>query len=478
MTGRQLQSARKKLKLSQQELSALLGVVQSTVSRWEREREDAIPAEHAVRVRALERQARNGPVKAEPPSEELIELQMPPGAPLGMPRVLLSVKKMMAGRKVAVTAVVIEPPPPPEAPVPAAEERVSAAPSKEEPPREEPRAAEMGAGAVLAPRATAVPGAEAVLPASVAPSPASVAPSPASVAPNPASAAPSPASVAPNPASAAPSPASAAPSPASAAPGPVLAARVQPPEGGFLQRLDQPAPMLLGVGLASGPMQASRALVRVSPPRGNASAAGTTAVFVVAPGGAVVAVRSVRTLAVRSPAALALRRAPTQKKGSAWMLHRKAVSAGLGLLAMVMFLSLRDGSPAVIPPGDGARVSSRTGQQAPAPERRGGGARRWSPMLADHDSEEPVSFGEQVPSTPFENQKRPPCKRSPRGAQVDINGGCYVEIAARPPCPEEALEHGDRCYIPVAARQPATPTSSRDCRADPGASPDRNPETQ
>ncbi|HZH79016.1 MAG TPA: hypothetical protein VEY88_23515 [Archangium sp.] len=59
-----------------------------------------------------------------------------------------------------------------------------------------------------------------------------------------------------------------------------------------------------------------------------------------------------------------------------------------------------------------------------------------------------------LPDKPFSNQARPPCRTN--ADHVAINGGCWMEIARRPPCHEEQAEYEGKCYIPVmkAPRRP------------------------
>ncbi|MFY0526255.1 hypothetical protein ACN28I_25005 [Archangium gephyra] len=49
-----------------------------------------------------------------------------------------------------------------------------------------------------------------------------------------------------------------------------------------------------------------------------------------------------------------------------------------------------------------------------------------------------------MPQGPFRGQNRPPCKSR---HEVVIRGGCWVEIASRPPC-DDAYEYEGKCYMP------------------------------
>jgi hypothetical protein len=55
-----------------------------------------------------------------------------------------------------------------------------------------------------------------------------------------------------------------------------------------------------------------------------------------------------------------------------------------------------------------------------------------------------------LPSRPFRNMAKAPCK--PREGEEEINGGCWVEIAKKPPCFENQAEYQGKCYLPVGLR--------------------------
>jgi hypothetical protein len=64
----------------------------------------------------------------------------------------------------------------------------------------------------------------------------------------------------------------------------------------------------------------------------------------------------------------------------------------------------------------------------------------------------------QVLPLPGPNQKRSG-ECDPDQAQVEINGGCWVETKRPPPCPSMKLwEHSGKCWLPVAhaARLPTS----------------------
>jgi hypothetical protein len=63
-----------------------------------------------------------------------------------------------------------------------------------------------------------------------------------------------------------------------------------------------------------------------------------------------------------------------------------------------------------------------------------------------------------MPEKPFRNQAAAPCKS--KLDEVEINGGCWVELARRPPCNEIQAEYRGKCYMPVSKdRGPREPQS-------------------
>ncbi|HEX8537822.1 MAG TPA: protein kinase, partial [Cystobacter sp.] len=55
-------------------------------------------------------------------------------------------------------------------------------------------------------------------------------------------------------------------------------------------------------------------------------------------------------------------------------------------------------------------------------------------------------IGYPLPSTPFKGQQKPPCLE---GTTVEINGGCWVTLEQRAPCPRSTAEYQGKCYMPV-----------------------------
>ncbi|WP_375771020.1 hypothetical protein NR798_08995 [Archangium gephyra] len=77
-------------------------------------------------------------------------------------------------------------------------------------------------------------------------------------------------------------------------------------------------------------------------------------------------------------------------------------------------------------------------------------------FLADGEVQRPAGISYPLPDKPFSNQVRPPCRT--KADHVAINGGCWIEIARRPPCDEEHAEYQGKCYIPIM-KAPRPPQS-------------------
>lgn len=89
-------------------------------------------------------------------------------------------------------------------------------------------------------------------------------------------------------------------------------------------------------------------------------------------------------------------------------------------------------------------------------------AAKPSPALAGTAVAEPVTFidtrdvtpaviGYPMPDGPFKEQKKPPCLK---GTEVEIRGGCWVQLAHKPPCPTSTAEYEGACYMPVGRKPP------------------------
>lgn len=71
--------------------------------------------------------------------------------------------------------------------------------------------------------------------------------------------------------------------------------------------------------------------------------------------------------------------------------------------------------------------------------------------------------GRAVPAKPEEWQKRAPC--STDTDEVDIRGGCYLELARKPPCKPGQYESGGKCFAAIA-RQKRPDTSVEGTRGE------------
>ncbi|MET0406575.1 MAG: hypothetical protein ABW123_29425 [Cystobacter sp.] len=57
-----------------------------------------------------------------------------------------------------------------------------------------------------------------------------------------------------------------------------------------------------------------------------------------------------------------------------------------------------------------------------------------------------------LPSKPVPKQAVPPCVAD--NAEVEINKGCWVELAKKPPCGPSQAEYQNKCYLPVRKEDP------------------------
>jgi hypothetical protein len=71
-------------------------------------------------------------------------------------------------------------------------------------------------------------------------------------------------------------------------------------------------------------------------------------------------------------------------------------------------------------------------------------------LLVDTGDEGTAGISYPLPAKPFSDQAKAPCL--PKKGEVEINAGCWRELANRPPCYEDDAEYQGKCYAPVAAR--------------------------
>ncbi|QRN99139.1 hypothetical protein JRI60_09020 [Archangium violaceum] len=80
-----------------------------------------------------------------------------------------------------------------------------------------------------------------------------------------------------------------------------------------------------------------------------------------------------------------------------------------------------------------------------------------APKLTDTASPSSGPIAYPLPQKPFRNQAAAPCQ--PKRDEVEINGGCWVELARRPPCIEDQAEYQGKCYLPVSKDRGRPPQS-------------------
>ncbi|OJH34681.1 hypothetical protein [Cystobacter ferrugineus] len=72
-----------------------------------------------------------------------------------------------------------------------------------------------------------------------------------------------------------------------------------------------------------------------------------------------------------------------------------------------------------------------------------------APLLSNSDTPRPAALSYPLPKRPFRNQAVAPCK--PKPIEFEINGGCWVELAQKPPCADEfQAEFQGKCFLPVS----------------------------
>ncbi len=84
-------------------------------------------------------------------------------------------------------------------------------------------------------------------------------------------------------------------------------------------------------------------------------------------------------------------------------------------------------------------------------------ARTDAPELINSDDSQAAAITYPLPSVPFRNQAKAPCKT--KIGEVELNGGCWVELAQRPPCYENRAEYQGKCYLPVSKDRGQLPQS-------------------
>lgn len=75
--------------------------------------------------------------------------------------------------------------------------------------------------------------------------------------------------------------------------------------------------------------------------------------------------------------------------------------------------------------------------------------RQGAPSLVNTGDVGPAVIVYPLPAKPFSDQAKAPCKSNLD--EVELNGGCWMELAKRPPCGENYAEYQGKCYVPVSA---------------------------
>ncbi|HEY0093424.1 MAG TPA: hypothetical protein VGB96_03835, partial [Archangium sp.] len=136
----------------------------------------------------------------------------------------------------------------------------------------------------------------------------------------------------------------------------------------------------------------------------------------------------------------------TREPMGRWMRRpplKRLAAAGLAVLMLGGAFWLGTGTRPMAPPPPSAPGIGEWADAGPPPS-----------FLIDGEEQGPAGIAYPLPDKPFSNQVEPPCRRG----RVAINGGCWVEVAHRPPCLEDYAEYQGKCYIPVL-KAPRPPQS-------------------
>jgi hypothetical protein len=142
---------------------------------------------------------------------------------------------------------------------------------------------------------------------------------------------------------------------------------------------------------------------------------------------------------------------PRKRRAEAWKRVWPMVAQGLavGIATLVLFLGVES-------------WRANTGApKGPRPVAAGGAVQAVvesdAATLADKLDRSASIIAYPLPDKPFGNQAKAPCDDD----EVQLKGGCWVELARRPPCSKNQAEYGGKCYLPVSARsrKPREPQS-------------------
>ncbi|WP_232537163.1 hypothetical protein [Cystobacter fuscus] len=76
---------------------------------------------------------------------------------------------------------------------------------------------------------------------------------------------------------------------------------------------------------------------------------------------------------------------------------------------------------------------------------------QWEMNFVDR-SNSPAVVAYPMPSKPVPKQAVAPCEAD--NGEVEINKGCWVELAKKPPCSRKQAEYQGKCYLPVRKEDP------------------------
>jgi transcriptional regulator with XRE-family HTH domain len=148
---------------------------------------------------------------------------------------------------------------------------------------------------------------------------------------------------------------------------------------------------------------------------------------------------------------------------------RWGMLAGFGLVALIVIGAtgmIREEIRQAVaprPPEPAVKSGTNAGDtRAPKKEEREGGIAPDAAEGTGRQKEQPPrdnAVAKPAPAIPFNNQERPPCGAPPF---LEVNGGCYVEVATvKPPCPERFYEHAGKCLMVMLKTEPQAPQSER-----------------
>ncbi len=75
--------------------------------------------------------------------------------------------------------------------------------------------------------------------------------------------------------------------------------------------------------------------------------------------------------------------------------------------------------------------------------------------FSDEEDSALLAIAYKMPEEPFKEQRKPPCRPE---LDVEIRGGCWIELSRTAPCARGSAEYQGKCYLPVKKLDPP-PTS-------------------